>query len=472
MRNVLIQNADWILTMDEKDTRHRHADIWVQDNQVKEIGENLSAKLDREGIIPDEVIRGEGMIVTPGFVNTHHHSFQTLMRNLHCLNGIRLEPWLYNICQIFEGLNPDVSRAGTYIAFGELLKTGCTTSQDHFNPHPAGQKELIDAQLEAAKELGIRFHPTRGCHTIGKSNGSPHIPDTLVETTEQFLTDCERLINKYHDTSRLSMCRVGVAPAWAEFETEEVMLESLDFLRKHKVQGHTHIAESKDEFTFVKEKYNCTPVQFLERQGWLGPDLYFAHCVQFTDDDVKLFAKTQSGVAHCPVSNMFLNSGIARVPDMLEQGVKVSLGVDGSASTNSSNMMTEIRVCYLMHQLQSGVRGPTAYDVLKIATVGGAKVLNRDDIGHLAPGMAADLVLHNWNQFQYAGGMNDPAACIVLCGDSKIVHTVMVNGKVVVRGGTLQTIDEEKTLAWANKVGKKLLGDATARVPELAQDLQ
>lgn len=465
MKKTLIKNLDWILTLDEQGTRYRNGDILVEGREIKEIGENIQAA------DVDEVIDGKGKILLPGFVNTHHHTFQSLVRNIHIANGLKLEPWLAVVYDIFQEINPDVARAGTLIGLGELLKTGCTTSNDHFYAHPRGTEHLIDVQIEAAKDLGIRFHPTRGSLTVGKSNGSPHVPDTLVETTDEIINDCERLIQKYHNTDRFSMCQIGLAPCWPEFETKEILNATRELSEKYDVQCHSHLAESKGEFAFCKEKFGCTPVEFVQNFGWLGENYYYAHCVQLTDSDVKIMAETKTGVAHCPNSNMFLNSGVCRVPDLLELGGNISIGVDGAASNNASNMLTEIRNTYLVHQLTWGHRGPTAEQVLRIASVGGAKVLKRNDIGYLAPGMAADMVLFDWDQLQYAGGKNDPAACIVLSGDSKMVDTVLVNGEIVVKEGMLTMIDERETMDWVNKVGKEMLEKASNRQILLKKDL-
>ena len=466
MSRILLKNADWILTMDDAGTRLRNADILIEDQQISALGPNLS-----QNTTADKVIDARGHIILPGFVNTHHHTWQSLVRNIHVANGLKLEPWLWVVYQVFEDINPDVTRAGTMIGLGELLKTGCTTSQDHFYAHPRGQKELVDVQIQAARELGIRFHPTRGSLSIGKSNGSPHVPDTLVETTEEVITDTERLVNKYHDTSKFSMCQVGIAPCWPEFETREMRTASVEFARKRHIQCHSHLAESKGERAYCLETFHCTPVQYAQDLGWLGEDVYFAHCVQLDDNDVKIMAQTHTGIAHCPNSNMFLNSGVCRVPDLLDAGARVSLAVDGAASNNASNMLTEIRNCYLVHQLQWGKRGPTADDVLRIATRGGAQVLGRNDIGYLAPGMAADLVMMDWDQLQYAGGKNDPASTIVLSGDSKMVDKVFVNGRMVVDGGNLVTVEEEEIRNYSNRVGKDLLKRSVVRVPELQKDL-
>lgn len=462
---ILIQNVDWILALDQAGTRYHNCDLMIEDREIAAIGKGLCT----EGV--DEIVDGSGRIMTPGFVNTHHHTFQSLVRNIHIANGLLLEPWLAVVYDVFRDIGTDAARAGAYIGLGELLKTGCTTSSDHFYAHPKGQSKLIDAEIEVASELGIRFHPTRGSLSIGKRGGSPHVPDDLVETTEAILDDSERLIQRYHDIQRFSMCQIGLAPCWPEFETVEILEKTRELAERYRVQCHSHLAESRGEVAYTLEKYGCRPVEYVRRLGWLGKDFYYAHCVQLNDEEVALLAETGTGVAHCPNSNMFLNSGVCRVPDLLEHGGSVGLGVDGAASNNASNMLTEIRNTYLVHQLTWGHRGPTAEQVLQLACTGGAHVLGRDDIGYLAPGMAADLVLFDWDQYQYAGGRNDPAACIVLSGDSKMVDSVFVNGRMVVKNGTLLTVDEDKTAERANQIGKELLKRASTRQVELIKDL-
>jgi cytosine/adenosine deaminase-related metal-dependent hydrolase len=268
------------------------------------------------------------------------------------------------------------------------------------------------------------------------------------------------------------MLQVGLAPCWHGFDSEPVLMEeSLKLARRYGARLHSHLAESRAEVTNAIEKFGCRPVEHVRRLGWLDEDIYFAHCVQLNDEEIELLAKTGTGVAHCPVSNMFLNSGVCRVGDLRAAGGKVGLGVDGAASNNGSNMMTEIRVAYLVHQLTYGNKGPTAEEILEIATVGGAEVLGRDDIGHLAPGMAADLVLMDWDQLQYAGGKNDPVASVVLSGDARMVDTVLVNGEVRVAKGRLTGIDETQVMGFVNRTGKIMLKRASDNIVELKKDL-
>lgn len=467
MRRVLIKNADWIITMNFNKERLKNSDIIIEDNVILKIGKNL----DKDGVF-DEIIDATGMIALPGFVNTHHHCFQSLVRNITVANGLHLEPWLVAVYDIFQELTPEAVEAGATVALSELLKTGCTTSQDHHYAFPNNKDEyLVDAEIKIASKLGIRFHPTRGSIT---KDDLPHSQKTLVGDQDDILADSERLIKTYHDPKRFSMLRMGLAPCWHGFDTtERLMKETLELARRYEgVNCHTHLGESKAEAALSIEKFGCRPIEYVRRLGWLGKDIYFAHGVQFNDEEVKIIAETGTGIAHCPISNMYLNSGVCRVPDLLDAGANIGLAVDGTASNNSSNMMTEIRTAYLVHRLTYGDRAPSAEQILEIATFRGAKVLGRDDIGRLAPNMAADIVLMNWNQLQYAGGCNDPVASIVMSGDSRMVDTVIVNGKVVVKKGDLTTIDEKKETEWANKVGKDMLRRASSRVNGLEQDLE
>lgn len=466
MSRTLIRNADWVLTMDPAGTRCRGADILIEDREILAIGPSLDP-----GPGPVQVIDAAGKIVTPGFVNTHHHTFQSLVRNIHIANGLKLEPWLKVVYDIFREVNADVVRAGALVGLGDLLKTGCTTSSDHMYVHPQGMERLTDVEIAAAAELGIRFHPTRGGITIGQSQGCGHVPDDLVETADAIVSDAERLIDTYHDTSRFSMCQVGLSLCWPPFETDEIVERLRDLGLKRGVQCHTHLGESQGELAISMERHGCRPVEYMRRMGWFGPSFYFAHCVQLTDEEVRLFVDTGTGIAHCPNSNMFLSSGVCRVPDFLEAGAAIGLGVDGAASNNASNMMGELRSCYLAHQLKWGSRAPTADQILSMATAGGARVLGRDDIGYLAPGMAADLVLFDWSQFPYAGGQNDPAACIVLSGDPRMVDTVLVNGRVVVEHGRLTTVQEEETARYVRETARGMLTKAAQRQSALLSDL-
>lgn len=467
MKTVLYQNADWIITMDEERRRYRHADLLISGKEIKAIGKNLKDTLG-DTVAIDEVVDASGRVILPGFVNTHHHTWQTLIRNIKATQGLRLEPWLTTMYEIYKDLNTDVARAGVYVALGEGLKTGITTSNDLWYPHPIGVTCLVDAEIEAAKELGIRFHPVRSYHSVT----SDIVPPEVVDSIEGVMGDAERLVKKYHDPSRFSMCQVGIGPSIAYYETEEIVRATIDLAEKLDIKVHGHLAESRGEVAFVEEHYGCRPAEWFRRHDLLGDRFYYAHCIHLNDEEVQLMADTNTGISTCPISNMYLSSGSCRIPDLLRAGVKrFGIGVDGAASSNSASMMEEIRVSYLLNRLSWGDDSIGCEDILYLATAGGAATLGRDDIGHLAPGMAADFTLMNWNQLQYAGGCNDPVDCIVLSGDARMIETVVVNGETVVKNGRLTKVNEEEKRDYAAAVGRELLTKASARIPGLKADL-
>ncbi len=464
MKKILIKNADWIITMDEEKSRLRNSDVLIEGREIIGVGENL---IDQS--LVDEVIDARGRILMPGMVNTHHHCFQSLTRNITACNEVDLMPWLTAQYKIFEELTPEAVDAGALIGLGGLLKSGCTTAADHHYAFPNKiKRELIDVEIESAQKLGIRFYPTRGSLTLEGA----HIPKGLVEEVDDVLNDCERLINTYHDDSKFSMLQIGLSPTWPQFDMPSVWEGSLELAKKYGVRIHSHLAEGVDEVKYSREKYNCTPTEYVYDKGWMGSNVWYAHSIHLTDTDIEKFAETGTGVAHCPVCNMKVNSGVARVPDLLAAGVNIGLGVDGAASSNSSNMMTDIRVAYLVHQLTYGSRGPTAEKILEMATIGGAKILGREDIGRIKVGMAADLVLFDWSRYELSGGCNDPVSAIVMSSDSQMIDKVLVNGELVVDGGRLVNIDEESTGRHVNAVAKKLLASAAHKVVGLEQDIR
>ena len=467
MSNTLYRNADWIITMNDDRERLRHADILVEGKEIKAIGKDLKSQY--PDVVIDKEIDATGMIITPGFVNTHHHTWQSLIRNIKATQGLALEPWLTVMYEVYKDLSPEVARAGVYSSLGEGMKSGCTTSNDLWYPHPVYVKGLMDAEIEAAAEIGIRFHPVRSYH----SQVSDVVCPEVVDTTERVMEDAERLVNKYHDRSRYSMCQVGIGPSIAQYDTEEIIRATIDFAEKHDIMVHGHLAESSFEYNFTLENFGCTPAEFFRRHDLLGDRFYYAHCIHLTDDDVKLMAETNTGVASCPISNMYLSSGSCRVKDLMNAGVKrIGLGVDGAASSNTSNFMEEMRVSYLLNRFSFGNGSCTAEDILYMGTRGGARNLGREDIGYLAPGMAADITMLNWSQLQYAGGNNDPVDCIIISGDARMVDTVMVNGEITVEKGRLTKVDEEAKRLYVNEVGRELLTKASARIPSLKDDLQ
>lgn len=467
MKNILYKNADWIITMDEGRTRYRNCDLLVSGPEIKEIGTNLEEKL-KDEITFDLTIDASGKILVPGFINTHHHTWQALFRNIKATQGMELEPWLKVMYEIYKDLNQEVAKAGVYASLGDCLKTGCTTSNDLWYPHPVGVPHLIDAEIEAAKEIGIRFHPVRAYHSVT----SAIVPPEVVDTTESVMADTERLVKKYHDRSRLSMCQVGIGPSIAQYETPEIIKATIDLAEKLDIMVHGHLAESKYEVEYTLEKFGCRPAEWFRRNNLLGTRFYYAHCIHLNEEDIALISQTNTGVTSCPISNMYLSSGSCRISDLMKAGVKrIGLGVDGAASSNSSNMMEEIRCSYLLNRLSWGNSASSPEDILYMATAGGAKTLGRDDIGYLSKGMAADITMINWKQLQYAGGNNDPVDCIVTSGDARMIDTVMVNGNIVVKHGKLTMIDEDKKRDYVNQIGKELLKKASARVDGLKADV-
>jgi cytosine/adenosine deaminase-related metal-dependent hydrolase len=372
---------------------------------------------------------------------------------------MELFDWLTTLYEIWKGLDPEIIYYSSLTGMGELLKYGCTTCFDHhYVFHKSSSDNFIDTQFEAAEAIGMRFHASRGSMSRGKSEGGLP-PDELVQSVDDILYDSERLVNKYHDDSRYSMKQVALAPCSPFSVTSELMVESAKLARKLGVRLHTHLAETKDEENYCLEKFSLRPLEYMESLGWLGQDVWFAHGIHFTDDEIRKLACTGTGVAHCPVSNMKLSSGVAKIPLMLKEGVKVGLGVDGSASNDCSNMLAEIRAAYLMHRLMYSSNAPDGYEILRLAVKGGANILGREDIGSIEEGKAADMFMIDTNRLELAGALLDPKCMLATVGYNRPVDYTIVNGKVVVRQGVLCCIDEEKTASIANKLVDKLVSD-------------
>lgn len=448
-KSLLIKNIKAVVTCDSNDKVEENVNIFIEKGIIKSIG--------IEEYNSDEVIDGTGMIAYPGLINTHHHLYQTFTRNLPQVQNLELFDWLIVLYEIWRGLTPEIIRYSSLVGMGELLKSGCTTCFDHHYVFPKSTSaELIDVQFGVAKELGIRMHASRGSMSLSKKDGGLP-PDTVVQTVDQILADSERLIKKYHDTSQNSMSQIVLAPCSPFSVTGELMKESAVLARKHGVRLHTHLAETIDEQNFTLDKFKMRPLEYMESLGWIGQDVWFAHGIHFNDAELKRLAETKTGVAHCPISNMKLSSGIARIPEMIDLDIPVGLGVDGSASNDGSNLLEEIRVSYLLHRLNSSRKAPSGYDILKLATKGGARVLGRNDIGSLEVGKAADLFMIDTNRIKYVGTTYDPKSVLATVGHKGEVDYTIVNGKVVVKKGILVGIDEEKIIAEANIEVEKLL---------------
>ncbi|MEG6584675.1 8-oxoguanine deaminase [Dendrosporobacter sp. 1207_IL3150] len=449
MKTLLIKNAQAIVTMDDFNTVLENTNIFIENNVITYIGEKEFAA--------DEIIDASHHYVYPGLVNTHHHLYQTFTRNLPQVQKLELFDWLTTLYEIWRGITPEVVYYSSLTGMGELLKYGCTTCFDHHYVFPSSfAGELIDRQFAAAAELGIRFHASRGSMSRGKNDGGLP-PNDLVQSVDQILDDSLRLVEKYHNPDSFSMQQVVLAPCSPFSVTSDLMVKTAELARQKNVRLHTHLAETKDEEDYCIEKFGMRPLAYMESLGWIGPDVWYAHGIHFTDDELKKLAETQTGVAHCPVSNQKLSSGIAQIPRMLELGVPVGLAVDGSASNDCSNLLAELRVAYLLHRLNSSESSPEGNAILRLATRGGAKLLGRDDIGSIELGKAADLFLIDINRVEYVGTQFDPQSLLATVGVNRPTAYTIVNGRVVSKAGELCLVDEHAVVQEANRQVTHLL---------------
>ncbi|MEY2892566.1 MAG: hypothetical protein RJA98_2474 [Pseudomonadota bacterium] len=455
MPTLLIHHARLLVTMDAQRREIADGAVFVRDNVIEAVGPSNELPA-----TADEVIDARGQVVIPGLVNTHHHMYQTLTRVIRPAQDCELFEWLRTLYPIWAGLTPEMARVSTQTAMAELLLSGCTTSSDHLYIYPNGVR--LDDSIDGAAEIGMRFHAARGSMSVGQSQGGLP-PDRVVESEAAILKETQRLIERWHDPARYAMQRVVVAPCSPFSVSRELMRDAALLARSygagHGVSLHTHLAENDNDIAYTREKFNCTPAEYAEQLGWVGPDVWHAHCVKLDDAGVKLFAQTGTGVAHCPGSNMRLASGIAPIRAMRDAGVPVSIAVDGSASNDSGHMLGEARLALLLQRVAHGpVKGPsalTAREVLEIATLGGAQVLGRNDIGALAPGMAADIVCVPLDDIGVAGALHDPLAALFFCHVPRVKHSI-VNGRVVVRDGQLTTVDLPRLIEHHNQLAEAL----------------
>ena len=466
MATLLIRNARAVATMDEALGILYDADVLVDGRSIRAVGHELADDPAHAAMAAaaDEVLDARGCVVLPGFVNTHHHLTQTLTRAIPRVQDAKLFDWLVELYEIWSGLTPEGTYVGARVGLGELLLTGCTTAADHFYLFPSGQPNtIIDETCRAAAELGIRFHPTRGAMSRGRSAGGLP-PDRCCQPEDVILADYERFIDAFHDPAPLSMCRVGLAPCSPFSVTTELMRQTVRFARDRGLRCHTHLAETLDEEKYCEEMYGKRPLAYMESVGWVGDDVWYAHGVHFDEEEIALLGATRTGIAHCPVSNLRLGSGIAHVPALRAAGVPVGLAVDGSASNDGSNMLRELRTALLVHRVGTGVDAMSAMDVLDMATRGGAAVLGRDDIGVLRPGMAADIVLYRTDEIGFAGAGHDPVAALLFCGTTSRAEVTIVDGRVVVRDGRLVGLGDERALVrQANALAEEMVAAARAR---------
>ncbi|HAL92141.1 MAG TPA: 8-oxoguanine deaminase [Verrucomicrobia bacterium] len=454
MSVLKIENIHTLVTVDD-DYRILHdVDVLVEDGKIHSIGKNLPTPPDAR------IIDGRWCVAYPGFVNTHHHFYQTLTRNLPAVQDAKLFDWLLWLYEVWRGLHPEAVRVSTQIALGELLLSGCTTTTDHFYVFPStAPKEFLDIEIDTAREIGVRFHPTRGSMSLGRSQGGLP-PDDVTQSWEDILADCDRLIAKYHDPKPFAMTRIVLAPCSPFSVTKESLAETAVFAREKKVFMNTHLAETNDEDDFCKQKLGMSPLEYMESVGWVGPDVWFAHGIWFTPDEIQRLGKMNCGVAHCPVSNLRLGSGICHVPALLDAGVRVGIAVDGSASNDSSNLLKEMQTALLVHRVGTGVTSMPPQKVIRMATRGGASILGQPEIGQIKPGMAADLAMFRLDRIDFAGAMTDPAHAVLFCGSAPRAEYTIVAGQVLVEKGELVGIDEKAVFHQANRLTADLLRKA------------
>jgi 8-oxoguanine deaminase len=468
MATLLIKNAQVVATMDDAQKEWADGSIFIRDNLIESVG-----PADAMPNSADRVIDARGHVVTPGLINTHHHMVQSLTKAVPVSQNAELFAWLKGLYPIWAGLTPDMVRVSTQVAMAELLLSGCTTSSDHLYIYPNGVR-LYDS-IDGARAIGMRFVATRGSMSVGESKGGLP-PDRVVEDEDAILTETRRLIEGHHDASFGSMLNVAVAPCSPFSVSRDLMRVSAELARSYGVRLHTHLAENDHDLAYSQATFNCTPTQYAEDLGWVGEDVWHAHCVKLDDAGISLFAATRTGVAHCPCSNMRLASGIAPIRKMLDAGVPVGLGVDGSASNDAAHILNEARQAMLLARVGRAMQPPevrngqtffgcdlgpsemTPRDALRLATRGSAQVLGRArDIGQITPGYCADLALFKLDSLGFAGGaVHDPVGALMLCASAQANH-VVVNGRVVVSSGELTTVDLPVLIEQHNHYAKALV---------------
>jgi cytosine/adenosine deaminase-related metal-dependent hydrolase len=448
MATLLVKNADILVTMDSGQPHLPGGGLFVRDNAIEQVGPTDSLP-----VAADTVIDARGMLVMPGLVNCHHHLYQTLTRAVPAAQDATLFQWLKTLYPIWAGMTSEAIYTSALVGLGELMLSGCTTASDHLYIYPNDCR--IDDEIRAAQELGIRFQPCRGSMSLGESRGGLP-PDHVVEDEDAILKDTQRAIETYHDAERHAMVRIVVAPCSPFSVTPDLMREAASLARAYGVHLHTHLAETLDEEKFCLAEFGHRPVGYVESLGWVGDDVWHVHCVHLNQDEIELFADTGTGVCHCPSSNMRLASGIAPVRGYLDSGIRTGLGVDGSASNDSSHMLAEARMALLLQRVSGNPAGLSAEEALWLATAGGAQVLGRDDIGRLAPGMAADLIGVRLDKLAYAGALHDPLAALVFCSPQQVDLSI-INGRPVVEDGQLLTVDMGPIVEKQNRIARELV---------------
>ncbi|MCF7839006.1 MAG: 8-oxoguanine deaminase [Candidatus Marinimicrobia bacterium] len=459
MQGILIRKAHTLVTMEDGARPLHGVDLLALDGRITAIGPDLEPPPEAE----IRVLDASRCVVYPGFISTHHHLCQTLTRNIPRVHNAKLFDWLVDLYEVWRGLDPEAIQISTQVGLGELLLSGCTTSTDHLYLKPrSAPSAWVDIEIEAARELGIRFHPTRGSMSLGRSDGGLP-PDDVVQTTEEVLRDSQRVLETYHNPAPDSLCRVGLAPCSPFSVTTDLLRESAALARSYGALLHTHLCETRDEEQFCLERFGRRPFEYMEDLGWIGPDVWFAHGIYFNPAEIARVGATRTGICHCPASNLRLGSGICPVPALLAAGARVGLGVDGSASNDASNMVREMQLTLLIHRIGTAVDAMPAETVLRLATRGGAEILQWPEIGHLAPGALADIAVFNLERIDYAGGMHDPAAALLFCGAGPRAQWTIVGGRILVENGALTGLDEARLYHEANRIAAGLVAAAEAQ---------
>lgn len=448
MSTTLVRHAHVLATMDGDRREIRDGGLVIRDNVIEQVGPTKTLPSQA-----DTIIDLTGHVVLPGLINTHHHLYQTLTRVVPGTQDANLFDWLKTLYLIWANLTGEAVYISALVGMAEMMLSGCTTSSDHLYIFP--NDATLDDEIRAAQEIGLRFHAARGSMSLGESKGGLP-PDHVVEEEEAILADCVRVLEAYHDPERYAMLRIVLAPCSPFSVTPDLMRESVTMAEAYGVTLHTHLAETLDEERFCLEKFGKRPVAYMEELGWMGDRVWHAHCVHMSLEEIKLFGRTGTGVTHCPSSNMRLASGIAPVKAMRAQGVPVGLGVDGSASNDSSHLLAEARQAMLLQRVTGDPGGLSAREALELATLGGAAVLRRDDIGSLEPGKAADLIAINMNRLDYAGAWHDPVAAIVFCTPQGVDFS-MINGQVVIEDGQLATVELGPVIERHNAIAQSMV---------------
>lgn len=452
MSTILLKNCFYIFLSAVEGAR-RGEDILIRDHRIAAIGAGLDVDAQR-------VIDCSSGVVVPGFVNTHHHFYQTLTRNLPAVQNAPLFDWLVYLYGIWQNLDAAAVYHSAMLAMGELLKTGCTTSANHHYIYPRTcHGDLMGAQFKAAANLGMRLVAARGSMSLGRKDGGLP-PDSVVQSEAEILADCERVIQRYHDGSAFSMGRIMLAPCSPFSVSRQLMQATVAMARRCRLRLHTHLAETRDENEFCLQKYGRRPLELMEDCGFIGPDVSYAHGIHFNDRELQRLAGSDTHIAHCPTSNMRLGSGICRVKEMQPLGINVALAVDGSASNDSSDMLAEIRNALLLQRVRYGAAALSASQVLRMATENGARLLGLDKVGQIRPGWAADLAVFNVGKMEYSGALADPLAAIVFAGYNHGAQYTIVNGKITVDDGRLTGCDETELMNRCNAISQRMINCA------------